>query len=172
MKKRLLAVLMLMGMLAATQAQAWTQRFSESGVGSFDHFQLWIDAPENWAQPNGISNFNRAGWSQTFNDGQLLVADGTSVSQLAFNLNFEGSREPVTFHFQAWDGNTLREAATVSWRGRRSGWQISAANNWINYRVSNRSQIPVAEPSTVLMFGLGMAGIIAGLRRKPQREAV
>lgn len=108
----------------ATRATGWMQLFTESGVGPFDHLQMYMLPPDTWRQPVAITNFSNASWSQTWNDGTYLIADGNDRSSLVFALHFPADPpEPFTFRFQAWNDNTLLHTANAAWNGSR--WNIT-----------------------------------------------
>lgn len=171
MKRTLITGLLLTGLFLATSAHAWTQRFIERGVGDFDHFQIWMLGEDRFEVPTGIDGFDKkkANWAQSFNNGQLVVADGDALSKLSFNLHFAGSKkDQVSFVFQAWSGNKLVDNATVNWDPQQRGsrrWNIVNGSSWIKTRISDSSQMAVAEPSTFLLAGMGLLALVV-LRRK------
>lgn len=184
MKIRVLRILTLAGLLMAAQAQAWTTSYFEFESAGFDHIQMQL-VNTGQAQPDsfqavGISNFGVAfgrrqsgdgSWAQTFNDGQMVIADGDSTRFLRFDLNFEGDRNPVTLNYQAWSGSSLLENRVVSWnrRGRMTSRQVNGPLFAGRIEASSAGgQIPVAEPSTFLLFGMGIVAMVVGLRRKPR----
>lgn len=149
---------------------AWVQRFNESGVGSFDHLQMQIAAPAGFVAPTGINGFSLSGWAQTYNDGNLLIANGVSTSNLNFNVRFDGQRNtPLTFYFQAWDGNVLKEEASVSWGG--SGWNIGASTAWSAPRQESAVVSSVPAPAAWLLTGMGLIGIVWVRGRRARNRA-
>jgi len=156
MRHYILGLAALWGALAATPAQAWSQLFNDSGIGSFDHLQMWMVAPDGFRTPRGIDRFSVSGWIQTFNNGQLLIADGPATESLNFRLNFAGPPgDPFTLYFQAWGGSSLLESATLAWGG--SGWTIDQGSAWDPGRPL--STLPVHEPSGILLMGAALLGV-------------
>ena len=131
----------LAGMLAASGSAdaAWVQRFNESGVGAFDHLQMRIEAPAGFATGN-----------------------------LNFNLRFDSPRNtPLTFYFQAWLGDVLKEEASVNWSGGR--WNIGTTPVWSAPRQESAVVSSVPAPSTLLLTGVGLIAI-GYVRRLRSRE--
>lgn len=167
---KLTAWMALAGMLAASGSAdaAWVQRFNESGVGAFDHLQMRIEAPAGFAAPSGINGFSQSGWAETYNDGNLLIANGVSTGNLNFNLRFDSPRNtPLTFYFQAWLGDVLKEEATVSWGS--GSWNIGTAPVWSAPRQESAVVSSVPAPSTLLLTGAGLIAI-GCVRRLRSRE--
>ena len=177
MKKTILTGLLLAGLFLASSAHAWTQRFIERDVGSFDHFQVWMQGDDRFDVPVGIDGFDKkkANWQQTSNNGQLLVAGGDTLNRLKFTLHFAGSKKaPVSFVFQAWSGNRLVDDATVNWNPLQKGnkrWKIVNGSSWIKTRIGDNGQMAVAEPSTFLLAGMGLLTLVV-LRRKVSGRAL
>ncbi|MFH1011764.1 MAG: cohesin domain-containing protein, partial [bacterium] len=107
---------------------SWSQAFNESGVGNFDHMQMLMVSGPPFRTPNGIVGM-ASGWSQSYNDGTLLIADGPSLVSTNMTIYFSGNKStPFTFIFQAWGGTTRKEEATVVWNG--SSWTITTTSTW------------------------------------------
>jgi hypothetical protein len=160
----------LAGMLAAggSADAAWVQRFNESGVGAFDHLQMQIEAPAGFATPSGINGFSLSGWADTYNDGNLLIANGVPAGNLSFNLRFDSPRNTsLTFYFQAWLGDILKEEATVNWGG--GSWKIGTTTAWSAPRQESAVVSSVPAPSTLLLTGAGLIAI-GYVRRRRSRE--
>ena len=133
---------------------SWAQTFRESGVGPFDHFQMLMVGPDLWETPTGIESFSAGGWAQTYNDGHLLVADGPAVSDMTFNLIFDGAKsEPFLAYFQAYSGGALVDDATVQWTG--SSWKIAVPSAWGETNCLD-GVIPLPGAALLGAFGLGM----------------
>ena len=147
--KRLVIVVTLLTLLALTSTSqaVWTQRF-QTDAAAVDHVQMMIVSPATFA-PVAISNFSVGGWSQTFNDGTLAIADGTRrVGSLQFDITFDTAKAtPFVFHFQSWDGTNINAADDAFCRWTGSAWQFSGGT-WEHVRL-------VPEPATVAMLGLG-----------------
>lgn len=134
----------------------WANIFVERNIGPFDHLQMYMLPPDLFAQPTGINPFSPT-WTQTFDDGTYLVADGTDVTKLYFALQFPGPRtEPFSFLFQAWDDDKVRETTNVEWTG--SQW-LFTPGTWETQRFP--------EPATVslLAFGSLAVGVLRLIRR-------
>ena len=99
----------------------------------FDHLQFKIAAGGPFAQPVGISGFDRA-WEQGCNNGETVIADGDLVGELGVMLHFaSGAGEPVTFYVQAWNGEEKATELTYSWDG--STWAVVGGSPWADERV-------------------------------------
>lgn len=87
--------------------------FNEPNI-HFDHLQMKADCPEQFLTPIGYENGVGDGsvwppdesWSQTYNNGMLMLCDGNSTSELYWQQYFADDNE-VFWHLQAWDGNEL-----------------------------------------------------------------
>lgn len=147
----------------AYTTNSWTQQFEEKGVGDYDYMQFFMtSAGDTWKLPAGINSFNKAGWAQTYNDGTLMIASGSTQTSMRFNLVFEGAKsDPLSFNIQAWFGDVLKENADVQWTG--SKWIVTAAAGQAEKMVP-----PVPEPVFFQMGALmGMSGLgVLRLRRK------
>jgi hypothetical protein len=143
-----------------TAKSSWYQMFIESGVGPFDHLQFYMLPTDAWKQPTGIIPFNM-NWTQTWNDGTYLIADGNDVGTLLFALGFAGDRpEPLSFLFQAWDDDTVRETTMATWTGQH--WEFQPAT-WNTPRLT-------PEPATVVLLAAGASGCTAAIRlRRAER---
>ena len=97
---------------------SWAQRFW-GDIGQYDHIQILFNPEPHFEIPVGIERFSQDGWSQIFNDGQLLIAEASSSTRdLLFNLVFVDPRsDDFIFQYQAWDGSTLVDNADVNWSG-------------------------------------------------------
>ena len=164
MKNYLLASIALMASAGAVPAHAWSQLFTETGVGSFDHLQMWMAAPDGFRTSTGIDGFSAAGWGQTFNNGQLLIADGPASASVDFRLFFSGGRsDPFTLYFPAWGDGGLLESATVAWQGNGSQWAISDSSPW--QPGVALTGLPVSEPSGLMLMGVAVLGVYLIRRR-------
>jgi len=126
----------------------WYEVFVEDDLGPFDHLQLYMLPTDAWKQPTGIIPFNK-NWSQTWNDGTYLIADGNDLSTLFFALAFVGNKpEPLSFLFQAWDDNTVRETTQATWTGQH--WEFQPAT-WDTPRLT-------PDPATFTLIAVGVLG--------------
>lgn len=144
---------------------SWAQSFW-GNIGQYDHIQIMFNPEPHFEVPVAIERFSQTGWSQTYNDGSLLIADGLSATQdLFFNLVFVDPRsDDFTFHYQAWYGDTVVDNADAYWSGR--SWSITGptGGTWESDRIDN----PVSatpEPASLLLLSAGLAGF-AVYRRK------
>ena len=133
------------------QGDSWSQAFYED-AGPYDHIQMLMVSGAPFQTPTAIGNFNQPGWSQTYNDGTLVLADGSSQNIVYFTLYFSGpSTETFTFYFQCWSGNTLKNSATVTWGPGWGGANIvnhgaSVPGGW-DWGLSRFSVIEVSQPT-------------------------
>ena len=143
---------------------SWAQRFW-GNYGQYGHIQIMFNPEPHFEIPLGIERFSQAGWSQTYNDGNLLIAEGPTAQDLLFNLVFVDPRmDNFTFHYQAWDGNTVVDNADAYWSGR--SWSITGptGGTWQSARIDNPvSHTP--EPASLLLLGAGLTSF-AVYRRK------
>ena len=160
---------------------------AEWGVGNFDKIvqtsadpifaapgiELRADYTENHSTALGIpydaNVFNT--WGVSFDaSGKSVIAQGNALSVLAWFFDIDTAvyeNTPFSFEFYAYNGNVLVDWATVSYDGGSQGASThgSPLNNGANYTfvVHNLNQVP--EPTTLLLLGLGLLGIVP-LRKK------
>lgn len=133
---------------------SWTQAFNESGVGNFDHIQMFMLSGPSFEQPTAVLNFTVGGWSQTYNDGTTVVGDGPGTTNMNFAIVFSGAlSDPLSFVFQAFNGYTNVENVAANWSG--SAWSFGASSYPTDY--------VTPAPGSLALLGLG--GIV-GLRRR------
>ncbi len=160
---------------------SWGQRFIESGVGAFDHFQLkFIDPIPGSAgfRGPGIGNFSQSGWDSTISaNGEFIVADGTpSQSYMQFDLYFEGAKAtPLTFYFQAWLEDTKLEEAKAYWSG--GGWSFTLSTEWNAPPMTQASivmteaAVPIPEPFTMVTAFLAIGSFGMYVRKHSRKHA-
>ena len=127
---------------------------------------------DDYFEQNAFSGFTDTSWVEvnTKYDSEskttFAQATGNLVTSLNFYINFIGDRSnSLVFDFVAWNNNTLLEAANVIWDG--SSWTITASQNAYQAPVT----APVPEPSTILLMGTGLLGIIGFGRKRFNKKA-
>jgi len=134
---------------------SWGQRWI-ADIGPYTHFQLKVDDPGAFETPIALNNFSNGSWTQTSNNGIIATADGPRITtnNLQFNTIFANPKnQKFTFHFQAWDGNILKDNATITWKP--GSWLITTPGTW-----GETSVIPAPGAVVLGMVGLGVVGWI------------
>ncbi|MBN2560437.1 MAG: HYR domain-containing protein [Phycisphaerae bacterium] len=121
-------------------ARDWSQVWMISDT-AFDHLQFLMVSPgDAFATPDGIDGFTVVDWVQTFNDGELMLADGPATNTLYFTTHFTGaSADPLMFHLQWWSGTNMVGESTATWDwdpvDARWEWKVTGGSPWANVRV-------------------------------------
>jgi hypothetical protein len=144
---------------------SWTQRFYETGVGSFDTMEIFMMTDDEF-EPPGFSDFDISGWTSNFIRSDYVYASGTPNTLLYFNIRFDGvSSDSLIFDFIAWkDGisDSPLEVAEAKWTG--SNWIITGKD--YDPSLYNRS---IPEPGILFLLG-PMFIVLLGLSFKTRKE--
>jgi len=144
----------------------------EGGPGLyFDHLQMKIDTPAGFLTPVGYENGigtvypTDPSWSQTYNDGTILLADGGRTEELYFTLYFSDASQYV-FHLQAWDASTLVDNVDVL-KNAGGWWNTGAGTNvlpgtWQSPRLD--TVVPLPGAMVLAMIGFASVGALKGRR--------
>ncbi len=174
------------------------QGFSQSGIGQFNRVEiiLGMGVSDIFAYP---SMSNLSGLDLIYTDNFYALAEGNLVDTFTFDLNFDPDPSDNWYQFAVltWENNNLLEAYDVVWHKNPSdynirddsvGWVINwSYENWFDPAIGPGFESdgywrpegspygaalpsdPVPEPSTILLFGTGLFGLV-GARRKLKRN--
>lgn len=124
-------------------ANSWGQTFNESGVGNFNHLEVFWVGGSLFETP-ALTSFTDGSWSSGGGNPYFGVANGNTTQSMNFNVMWLGSAiNPTVFDFYAWDGSTLKESARATWNG---GWSFAT--------IQNPHTAPVPEPTTMIAGAL------------------
>jgi len=136
------------------EGNSWTQRFYSEAY-AMDHFQMKMLTPDVLRAPT-FTWFGVGGWSETYNDGEIAIAEGPRVvGRLYFDLTFNDPKSnSFTFYLQGYDGTSLNaiDDNWITWTG--SGWLIGAPSGWNTGLIA-----PVPAGVLLGMLGLSVAGL-------------
>jgi hypothetical protein len=165
----LLAIIMMLSGLAvlvtpASLSAYTSMNFIENGVGNFNEFSA-ISADPIFAAP-GFMDFRDAAnnpvadWSGFFVSAYSVGASGGTRDLLRCVQTFEDAYAltAFSFDFRSFEDDILRDWVTVSYNGNG----ISDGANW---SFAGHPIDTVPEPSTLLLIGGGLAGLVGFVRR-------
>jgi hypothetical protein len=143
---------------------SWLQGFNEAGVGNFTQVETIFRS--GLGGPFEAPGYNRlaAGWSVGLFNANHVVALGSALNNMTWNILFLGERSaPLVFDFYAWNGNELAESARASWSG--SSWTITNDAEYLSAPTSVIPEATTMVAGALLLLPLG-ASTIRILRRK------
>lgn len=125
----------------------WNQLWIVSDA-QFDHIQFLMVTPGAGFADPGIGPAPLPdNWLQTFDNGQLLIADGDPVTSLTFRTYFTGvAGTPLMFYMQLWNGTQFVSESTAAWDGTK--WTVTGGSPWANVRVHGVAVAPEWQVTT------------------------
>ncbi len=153
------------------EGTSWSQDFDYFAGGKFDALELFITSGSYSGShliygSDGMRDFTGGwassplpSWSSSYVNFHYAFASGDPLRYIQFTVDFTGDMsEPISFDLLAWNEGEFVEGYQAS---RSSPWQIVLINedDLGNY---NRS---IPEPSTMLLLGSGLVGLLAFRKR-------
>jgi len=149
----------------AFEIGSWSQRFEETGVGTYDTLEFFMMSAASDFEAPGVTNFSASGWTGHLINPDYALASGPDVTWSQFDLLFTSAIDtPLVFNFLAWDGGvfgTLREHVQATWNG--SSWSFDTITT-TDPKDYNRAAVPL--PGALLLLGVGLARLAAYTRRR------
>ncbi|WP_320046840.1 hypothetical protein [uncultured Ilyobacter sp.] len=145
----------LVGGPTITTRDNWSLTWHFQNLVGVDRLQF-LAVEGAFSTPTGIDGFQPTTWAQTYNNGQLMVADGERTADLWYTVHFATpAAEPFTFYMQAWDDDLLRTEVTYVWDGSSlDEWDDTP---WANVRLvescSPRGHLTLEPDQTCLRVG-------------------
>lgn len=152
---------------------SWKQRFSATNLYNFDTIRLDlvpVVGQSTFEPPVFKNSFSNSGWGELpGSSASFAMSMGPDTQANAFDLWFTDlPANGVTFKYAAYDGATWRDSALL--RFQNSSWQQIQLNpeQWDPGTI--QAVTPVPEPASLLLLGLGLAGV--GAARKFRKKSV
>jgi len=156
---------------------SWTQRFQENGVyggvsGQFDLIAVQI-VPEATFETSTLSGFSDTSWTMVYEGSfttpttpTIASAMGPTSTSLQFDLKFAGDKaNSLSYHYVAYDGETLRGGGTCSWNG--STWTCLEGITSPEWAPTRLEIVPEPGTMALLIVG-GFSALAAVWNRRPR----
>jgi len=140
---------------------SWGLPMHDSGNSlPIDHIQmLWLSG-SHFELPNGVIP-QSAGWSQTSNNGDLLVFEGPASGDVYWTNKLDDPQQFTQFHYAGYDGDKVVDSGILTFTPGSTTWSDDSGSAW--EKVTGEA---VPEPLTMLGVFAGVSGIGAYLRRR------
>jgi hypothetical protein len=153
----------------AWEIGSWAQRFRDSNEAAFNRIEISMTTSPAFETP-GLSGFSDPSWAITDyiqespTERSYVLAGGLATTSIDFDVLFLGEvADPLVFAFNAYNGQTLIEAAELTWDG--ATWTVVTTGQTV------RPAPPVPEPGTVVAAVLLLLPMgVGALRRLRNRQ--
>jgi hypothetical protein len=165
----------------STSIGSWEQEFYENGLYyappdysvltaySFDRWQVeMVDGSLDMPPPGGdLPGLSAAGWDYCGTTAWAVITSPTPVSDLYFQLAFQGNDGPVSFDSQIFLGDVLEGTQFTAYNEPQygSGWQYFNPHD-TDVLTFGDAPIFVPEPVSMIFFGTGVVGMLGYVSRR------